>query len=113
MKERCQPNKQYGQMGISVCERWFFFPNFLVDMGIRPEGCEIDRIDSLGNYEPNNCRWLAERPNQQYRRSTKLTPEIRHKIDLMMLAGMTKAGAASVIGVTPECIGAYVNGVAW
>ena len=82
-------------------------------MGLRPIGHELDRINPLGNYEPSNCCWTLERTNQQYRRTTKLTPEIRHKINLMMLAGMTKAGAASVIGVTPECIGAYVKGIAW
>ena len=114
MKERCRPDKQYGKLGISVCERWqASFVTFLGDMGPRPEGHELDRINPLGNYEPGNCRWLPERTNQQYRRSTKLTPEVRHKIDLMVLAGMTKAGAASVIGVTPECVGDYLSGKAW
>lgn len=64
--------KYYADRGITVCKRWLEFKNFLEDLGERPEGKTLERIDNEGNYEPGNCAWMTHKQQCRNRRSNKL-----------------------------------------
>lgn len=102
MKQRCSnPNykqyKDYGGRGISVCKRWEeSYENFLQDMGDRPKGKELDRINNDGNYEPGNCRWVTSLENKKTSSNTR-------KIDYQ---GVTYSltELSSLLGIPPSTL---------
>jgi len=76
MRARCQHSnasnyERYGGQGIKVCDRWQDFENFLSDMGERPEGKTLDRIDNNKGYEPGNCKWSTPKEQSQNRKTLK------------------------------------------
>jgi hypothetical protein len=64
--------KYYGGRGIKVCDRWLDINNFIIDMGERPDGHSIDRINPNENYEPKNCKWADAMEQGAHKRNVKL-----------------------------------------
>lgn len=97
MIHRCYNEKSisypnYGAKGIEVCERWydpeFGFDNFVSDMGERPEGHTLDRINPEGDYEPSNCRWADWQTQLRNQDRTKVKAEDIHLIFEMRKKGL-------------------------
>jgi len=106
MHQRCSNNKHkdfayYGGRGIKVCERWLTFENFLDDMGERPEGMSLDRIDVDGDYCPENCRW-ADRVAQA--RNTRANHFVTYNGNMI-----TVAQFAEVLGVNYHTLHTWVK----
>lgn len=76
MRKRCLDSnyrfyRNYGGLGIRICDRWMKFENFLEDMGDRPAGKSIERRENNGNYEPGNCFWATMRQQCVNKRNSR------------------------------------------
>ena len=77
MRDRCENSNSenfynYGARGISVCDRWKSFENFLSDMGVPASNHSIDRINNDGNYDPLNCKWSTRCEQNRNKRNNRL-----------------------------------------
>lgn len=92
MKDRCtnkrsKEYKRYGGRGIELCKRWMSFENFYKDMGDRPDGLSLDRIDNNKGYSPSNCRWATA---SQQSRNTSRNINLTHMGKTMCLSDWSK-----------------------
>jgi hypothetical protein len=119
MLQRCRGSlknaaRHYSDRGIVVCERWHEFLAFYADMGERPAGTSLDRIDVNGNYEPGNCRWATATQQQRNRRNNKLTEESAAALKAEIAAGScTGVELARRYGVSDGLVSHIKHGIVW
>ena len=109
MHTRCYNPKNkafahYGARGVSVCQRWASFENFIADMGPRPAGYTLERVDVNGNYTPDNCVWASWHTQQRNRTNTKIPLD---KVPVVLAAlhgGLSQRQAADKFGVSRGAI---------
>ena len=119
MVQRCtNPERNsyglYGGRGIQVCARWQSFDNFLKDMGARPEGTSLGRIDPNGGYTKGNCEWQTAAQQSRSRTNNKLTESAAQAIRTLYAAGnVSQRQLGRAYNVSKTMIRNVVTGRAW
>lgn len=118
MRERCSnPNhnryRYYGGRGIRVCDRWQSFAAFLADMGEKPAGTSIDRVDLDGDYEPGNCHWATATEQARNKSNAKLEPHEPAQIRWLHSLGYAQVEIAKFFGVSQSLVSAITTNHLW
>ena len=124
MKTRCYNPKSdyyhlYGGRGITVCDPWLnSFENFFKDMGERPKGCTIDRINPNGNYEPSNCRWATNKEQGRNKRTTVIDEDVASYIKGYLVKELHESWIsipklAKRLGISKSIIYSIKSGRSW
>jgi hypothetical protein len=99
--------------GIKVCDRWRTFDDFLTDMGERPDGTTLDRIDNDGDYTPDNCRWATPTEQARNRRNARLTFETAVEVAVARLGGEGCKSIADRFNISESLPREIVSGRTW
>ena len=105
--------RYYGGRGIKVCKRWFFFLNFLKDMGEKPAGFTLGRINESKGYSKSNCEWQSRKTQSQSRAYCKLNYKKVEQARKLYEKGWTQKQIAKKFKVGTTTMAYALTGRTW
>lgn len=118
MIQRCENPRhtsyqRYGGRGIVVCDRWRSFSSFIEDMGERPDGMTLDRVDPDAGYCKENCRWATRAQQMRNTSRTVFEPHEPEQARWLYGMGASTFAIADLLGVGVGAVNHVVYGGGW